>query len=259
MAWLKAFQALLSRKQDWVAYKAANAKFCRTEFSGERNVAVLNNINAASPSLTATSIEGRLKDLLFSKSPVVLQPTVHSDSLRAGLTELSRARARSRKMRRFQRRKPDDLWPFLSPAFEDIRQSMIDRGIHTASRYLQLSDALHDRPYVEYPLVIDKGRLGSVACAFTSEGLQDGELGIELVTPDGHIARNTAVELSSVDLNLPVKFDLEGVIVPSKDVWRVRFFTRSDWPIYVFELAEYTGIKLKRRAVAPFVKFSYVS
>jgi hypothetical protein len=258
LAWSRALQKFLSAREAWASYKQQNEKFCRTHFSGEQNIAVLNNIFETSPSVTATSVEMRLKELCGVKTSSAVPQLANEETLKAGLAELLRLRAKDRRVRWLKSGyKPRDLFPLLSSAFEGLRQDAIKREIYTGSRRLQLSEAIHERPYAEYRVVIEKGWLGSATCAFASEGLQSGEVGIELISPDGEIALNTVLDLSSIDLSLPVKFDLEGLAVVHSGEWHVRFFARSSWPLYVLEIVEYSRIKSKRRVVAPFMKFHY--
>jgi glycosyltransferase involved in cell wall biosynthesis len=258
LAWSQVVQKLLSAREAWTSYKQQNAKFCRTHFSGEQNIAVLKNMLEAAPPVTATSVEMRLKELCGVKTSSAVPQLACEDTLKASLAELLHLRAKKQRGRWLKPGyKSHDFFPLLSSAFEDLRKDAVKREIYTGSRRLQLSEDIHKRPYAEYPVIMEKGWLDSATCAFASEGVQSGEVGIELISPDGQIALNTAVDLSSIDLSLPVKFNLEGLAVVRPGEWHVRFFARSSWPVYVLEIVEYSRIKSKRRVVAPFMKFHY--
>lgn len=255
-AWLNALQGLLSARGTWEGYKETNAAFCRTQFSGEQNLVVMNEILRRAPAITPTVVESRLKELCFSVSAG--SNVASSESLRASLLQLSQMRTRSRRNQRYRPHRPrEDIWPRVSPAFEDIRQHIIKNKIRSNSSYLELSDSIHDMAYAEYPVHLKQGQLKSLTCALSSEGIHDGMIGVELIAPDGTMVLQSSMDLAPLNLHLPVTFDLQKTIVPRDGTWHIRFFARSTWPVYVLEFAEYARFGWIRRVIAPFIKIEY--
>lgn len=255
-AWLNALQGLLSARGTWEGYKETNAAFCRTQFSGEQNLVVMNEILRRAPAITPTVVESRLKELCFSVSAG--SNVASSESLRASLLQLSQMRTRSRRNQRYRPHRPrEDIWPRVSPAFEDIRQHIIKNKIRSNSSYLELSDSIHDMAYAEYPVHLKQGQLKSLTCALSSEGIHDGMIGVELIAPDGTMVLQSSMDLAPLNLHLPVTFDLQKTIVPQDGTWHIRFFARSTWPVYVLEFAEYARFGWIRRVIAPFIKIEY--
>lgn len=257
-AWLRTLQRLLSNRETWEGYKKANAAFCRAQFSGEQNLIVLNEILGTAPAITPALVESRLKELYLSKVVSAGSDVPDSESLQASLLQLSQIRTRTRRNQRYRPHRPrEDIWPRVSPAFEDIRQYVLKNKIRSNSSFLELSNSLHDVAYAEYPVHLKQGRLKDLTCALSSEGIHDGTVGVELVAPDGTISLQSSKDLAPLSLNLPVTFDLRNTVVPQDGTWRVRFFTRSTWPVYVLEFAEYASFGWRRRVIAPFMKIEY--
>ncbi|QPC94097.1 glycosyltransferase [Mesorhizobium sp. INR15] len=256
-AWLQALMELLSNRQSWDRYKQVNATFCRTHFSGERNVAVLNEIIENAPAVNSTLVESRLKGY-FSKTPADAG-NILNESLKGSLLELSALRSKIRRYRRFKPRlSRDDLWPHVSPAFDDIRRYVEANNIRGANNYLELSDAIQQKDFIEYLVPIKSGEIKAISCVFSSEGLHEGLLGIEFVSPSGEIAIQSTVALERVSLQLPVSFDMKGTIVPKDGIWRLRLFARSNWPIYALEFVTYSYLGWTRKIMAPFAGIEYV-
>ncbi|EKS38283.1 glycosyltransferase family 2 protein [Afipia broomeae] len=256
-AWLQAVRNLLSKRETWDGYKKANATFCRTQFSGEQNLVVLNEILQSSPAISPALVETRLKELYLSKSVSAGNNLFDSEPLRASLLQLSQFRAQTRRNQRYRPHRPrEDIWPRISPAFEDIRQHVLKNKIRSSSSYLELSDSLHDVAYAEYPIHIEKGQLKSMTCALSSEGIHSGLVGVELVAPNDTIAVQSSRDLAPLNLHLPVTFDLKNTVV-QEGIWKFRFFARSEWPLYILEFAEYSRFGWSRRVIAPFVKIEY--
>lgn len=259
-AWLEVLTKLIANREIWDEYKQFNSSFCRRQFSGEQNVAVLNQMLQTLPEISATLVEGRLRKLYLSKQWVGGGAQADAEPLRASLHELSALRSRIRRYRRFRPRlSREDLWPQVSPVFDDIRRYLQDNNIRTPGSYLELSDAIQGKDFVEYLVPLKRGTLDNISCAFSSEGLHEGTVGIELVSPAGSIERQVVVALDArASLQLPVIFDLKGFAIQQDGIWRLRLFARSRWPIYALELAKYSHLGLARHAAAPFAKVAYV-
>jgi glycosyltransferase involved in cell wall biosynthesis len=269
-SWLAALSDLLSDPESWKKCKANNAKYCEVNFAGKDNVSAIEKMLESAPAVGFASVESRLRLLVWvsvkgaaqSKGPIqskeAAQSSYASDlhSLNTSLVELARMRKshrRYRSLRLFLGR--DDLWSSISPAFEEIRRDITKRGARKSGMKLELSDSLHDRPYAEYPLVLRPGKLRSISCAFASEGIHEGIVGLEILSSDGTLLLRKELDLSALNLHTPVVFDAKDIKVSNHSDFRARIFARSDWPLYVFEFAAYRG--LRRNPVTPFAQFEY--
>ncbi|PBB37496.1 glycosyltransferase [Mesorhizobium sp. WSM3868] len=257
-AWFKALEKLITARESWDDYRRANATYCREHFSGEQNLIVLNEILRNAPPVSPTLVEARLKEIYFADTSLILGGTLDTVSLKASLAELSALRSRIRRYRRFKPRlSREDLWQNISPVFDGIRRYVQEHNIRTSRTYLELSDAIHERNFIEYPMVLRRGVLKSIACAFSSEGVNEGHVGVELVNPQGEVAVQAVVPLDSTSFQLPVTLDLKGTVVPEDGSWHLRLFARSNWPIYVLEFATYSHLGWRRNAIAPFAAVEY--
>lgn len=258
-AWLQALKKITAIRDDWDLYKQINATFCRTHFSGEQSLIVLKEILENASAVSPTLLESRLKEMYFSKTLVNTGGSPDSEPLRMSLHELSALRSRIRRYRRFKPRlSHEDLWPHVSSAFDDIRQYIEESNMRTSNSYLELSDAIQDRAFVEYSIFLKCGTIRSISCAFSSEGIQDGSVGIELVNPAGGIEVQTALALdSTTNLQFPVTFDLKEIVIPQDGTWHLRLFARSKWPIYALEFATYSRLGWTRQVIAPFARVEY--
>ncbi|TIM68818.1 MAG: glycosyltransferase [Mesorhizobium sp.] len=259
-AWFQTLTEIFSTPEAWVNYKKANTMFCRRHFSGEQNVAVLNRILENAPAISPTTVESRLKEMYFSKPSVSAGSALNTESLKASLLELSLLRSRIRMYRRFKPRfAREDLWSRISPAFEDIRRYVQINRARPPASYLELSDAIQDKAFVEYPVELKQGKIRNISCAFSSDGIHEGVVGVELVNPSGEITKQATISLEATNLHFPVTFDLAETGVPMEGIWRLRFFARSSWPIYILEFAKYSHLGWTRQAVAPFAKVEYAT
>ncbi|MDX8437982.1 glycosyltransferase [Mesorhizobium australafricanum] len=258
-AWFDTLEKLVTARQSWDVYRKVNATYCRAHFSGEENLTVLNRILRSAPPVSPTLVEARLKEIYFSDTSMILGGTLDSESLKASLSELSALRSRIRLYRRFKPRlSREDMWKNISPVFDGIRRYVQENKIRTSGSYLELSDAIHEKKFVEYPIVLKCGVLKSIACAFSSEGVNEGLVGVELVNPQGEVAVHTTVALDSTSFQFPVTLDLKGTVVPEDAKWHLRLFARSNWPIYVLEFATYSHLGWRRTAFAPFAAIEYI-
>lgn len=238
--------------------KENNKNYCAEHFSGEISCGVLESISKPSTFNGFTTIEGRLK--LISRNHGGSISVAGNDSIKSpqklleSLEELARLRRATSVSKRlgFLARK-HDLWDSLMPQFGRMKEfSQAVKGDHVSS-ILELSKSLHDVPYVEYAINIS-ANVKSILIAFSTDGLQEGSVGIELVGPSGSIVLNRVVSLSGVDLSLPVEFMVDHVVTPLATDYRLRVFARSPHPVYMFELVRYRFAGLKRIPVYPFVE-----
>lgn len=257
-AWHRALGDLMEAPNTWERYRAVNAAYCRHEFSGDTSVATLREILQAGEEITPTRVEARLNDLYAAKTAAAFDTTVDMGALHTSLLELSRLRSRNRRRQRLRLAAPkDDLWPLVSPAFEDIRKHLLEKGLRRAGTHLELSERINEVPFVEYDVGVEPGRIKKVTCAFSSEGYHDGTIGIEVVNATGNIVAHVPHECRGVNFGFPVVFELDEIHVGCSEKWKFRLFARSTWPIYVFEFVTYGPFGFARRPVAPFMKIEY--
>jgi glycosyltransferase involved in cell wall biosynthesis len=258
-SWLDVISKLLENRKSWEEIKHNNARFCETYFSGEKNVSVLRKMLEVSPMVGVLDVENRLRTLYSNKrSDSIHSPNVVSEkeSLKVSLLELSRIRKSTRTRRFFNIfRRKYDMWETLSPSFKGLRQYVLQENSRKLGMFLELSDSLHDKSYVEYPIVLKKGRLENFLFALASEGVHDGLLGIEIVSSTQEILSHVVLPLSSINLNLPVIFPLNGLMIEQGNYF-VRLFVKTGWPIYLVEFAKYR-FGFDRKTLMPFCQPVY--
>lgn len=260
--WLSVLSTAVDNRQQWDRVKSANTAFCATEFSGRVNEKVLKDILAAAPKVGIAAIKQRFKTLASSSQfrGGLNGSQLDSAALKGNLRELSRVRTAAKRRRRIRfRQARDDLWPLVSPAFGEIQKFAQQSRIRRAGISLELSDNLSDLVYLEYPYRMDAGALKSFALAFSSEGVQSGTVGLELAASSGQVLIQTVFDLASVDMQMPVTFDVSGTEVPPDGIVNVRVFARSDWPVYTFEFTRYPLIGWKGTTAGLFAKYDYAS
>lgn len=260
-AWYEAFTQLLDSAESWSKLKIRNAQYCQTHFSGVQNVLVLRKILAATSASSGTLTEHRLKMLcratghknvsqFNSKSEVAM--------LKASLLELAHIRKAQhrQKLLRFWRRK-EDLWNSVSPNFHQICHYVTQEKQRLTGRVLELSESLHERNYAEYSITLRKGKVRRIICAFSSEGVHNGLAGLELVSSDNDIVFNSVVDVSNTSFHFPVVFAIDNLDIPQEATYRIRFFAKSEWPIYILEIVSYPRLRFCRKSHFPFASIEY--
>jgi hypothetical protein len=239
-------------------FKKNNREYCEEKFSGAISCDVLRSISSSTTFNGFTTVESRLK--LISRSSGGSIAVAGNDSIKnpqkliESLAELARLRQATSNSKRlgFMSRK-HDLWDSLMPQFGRMKEFLLDVKRNNVGAVLELSKSLHDVSYLEYELSIATN-IRSFLIAFTTDGLQDGLVGIELIGPSGAIILNRVVALNGVDLSLPVEFAVDHVLASSSTVYRLRVFARAAHPVYMFEFVKYRYAGLKRIPVSPFAE-----
>ena len=239
-------------------FKKNNREYCEEKFSGVISCNVLHSISSSTTFNGFTTVESRLK--LISRNSGGSIAVAGNDSIKnpqkliESLAELARLRQATSNSKRlgFMSRK-HDLWDSLMPQFGRMKEFLLDVKRKNVGAVLELSKPLHDVPYIEYELNIATN-IRSFLIAFTTDGLQDGLVGIELIGPSGSIILNRVVALSGVDLSLPVEFAVDHVLASSSTTYRLRVFARAAHPVYMFEFVKYRYAGLKRIPVSPFAE-----
>ena len=261
-AYIEAFQLLLSTPDCWQGYKDRNSSFCGQIFSGEENACVLKNILSKIDPVNFTIAESRLKTLLWQATgpgATAIHEKLYSEGMKISLLELSKLRGSVQKLRRILLfwRSPDNIWPSLSSNFRGIARDKTLSELGKEGAILEFSESLTEIPYVEYAIWIEEGMLKRVECAFASEGVNIGNVGIEIVSPSGEIVFHDIIDASVLDFGYPVLFETDGLPIEKSGRFFVRFFARSDWPIYLLNFVAYRLGRIKPRILRPFIKFVY--
>ncbi len=258
-SWLHALEELSRNVAGWDEILRNNSEFCRKEFSGTVNESALCDILKKAPPVDMTILENRLKDLVRMRetSTHIGMAAVSTRDLQLNLKELARIRSRrknSRLVRFFKG--DDDLWPVVAPVFEDIKLFMDEQGIYRRKRQLELTDALHDRD-LEFTMHFPPGVLKSISAVFSTDGVQKGRIGLELLNGNGGSIIRATRDLSKTDLHSPVEFDMNDTEIGAHTDLNIRLFALSSWPVYSFELVQYGFHRISRKSIAPFLKLNY--
>jgi glycosyltransferase involved in cell wall biosynthesis len=260
--WLHALEELSRDPASWNEIRRRNSEFCRKEFSGAVNERALAEILRNAPPVGLTTVENRLRDLYkireTSASSALNLTALSTQELQINLGELARIRrqrSHSRLTRLFASK--HDLWRDIDPAFDDIKRFMDEQGFHRPGRVLELSDSLQNQDYIEFSMHFPTGTLKSINAVFSTDGIQKGTVGLELLDVDGNAIFYTARDLSEVDLHGPVEFDMNEMKIAEPKIFHLRLFARSPWPVYTFEMVQYSPWRISRKSIAPFMKLQY--
>lgn len=254
-SWLDMLEGL--NFSDFSNFKQRNKRFCEEHFSGLESCQVLNSISESSVLAGFSTVESRMKLLLANQggSDVTSGGTLRAPhKLAESLNELAILRHMISTSRRlsFMARKLS-LWESLMPQFGRMKEfSLAAKKVNTAT-VLELSKSLHDVPYLEYVVDILAG-VKSIQIAFTTDGLQDGIVGVELVDSSETIVFNKILSMKNLNLSLPVEFVVDCAIVISSSNYKLRVFAQASHPVYIFELVKYSYAGLKRRPVFPLME-----
>jgi glycosyltransferase involved in cell wall biosynthesis len=261
-SWLDALELLAGNTESWGDYLRRNTVFCRGEFSGAENERVLCEILRNAPPVGITTIENRFRDLYKMRETSGFAglhfASVAADDLQLNLRELARIRSRKRHSTVRRLLAPaSDLWPEVAPEFDDIKRFLVGQDFHRPGSLLELTDSLHDQDFLEYRVPFPPGVLKKIYSVFSTDGVQKGTVGIELLEMEGKAIFSAIRDLSKIDLHGPVEFDLGAAQIFKPTEFRVRLFARSAWPVYTFELVRYGPLRLSRHIIAPFLKLGY--
>ncbi len=260
-SWLRALEECCRNAAGWEEMRRINSEFCKTEFSGAAGENALAGILKKSPAVGMAAVESRLRDLYkiresFAGAALDLS-SVSTQELQVNLCELARIRSQRRHstlFRLFGRK--NDLWQDVLPAFDDVKRFVEKQGCHRRGRLLELTYSLHDRDCIEYAVAFSAGVLKTIDAVFSTDGVQKGTIGLELLDVQGAAIFNAVRDLSKVDLHGPVEFDMNGFEIKAPADYRLRLYARSPWPVYAFELVQYKPWG-SRRTIAPFLKLNY--
>ncbi|CAB3732774.1 hypothetical protein LMG22037_05738 [Paraburkholderia phenoliruptrix] len=238
-SWYRVLRRIVDRQVDVESLKQRNGDFCANEFSGQDNVAVLREVIASSGGMPSWPLQiRRLRALATMREGNDLTHRQGShDSWRRTADELYAMRH----MRRYSWRhrilpRPSDLWDSCGNAFQGLQRDALKHGWRRPGSTLEFSDSLHALPSREYHVTLPAGCLGGIAFALAVDGPPQGTVVVELISSNGETVARATRELSRLDLNQPVRFMFDPVVMPERATWRVRLRSRSSVPVYVYEM-----------------------
>jgi hypothetical protein len=214
----------------------------------------------------------RLTERLEAQASELVRATARISEVEAQASELVRATARiselaaqASKLSRFQRaaysmalelnglrrrrilrlldRLPfrGDLREQVAPAFMRLRDDSYLFTRNLRGYRLQVGGNLQDVPFASYPLDLRRPGLRGILLAPTVDlPPSQGQLGIEIVTPQNEIILQVAAPASEIDVSQPLQFDFAPIQGTIAGRYWLRVFVRDvDVPIRLFEWRKY--------------------
>ncbi|MFM0363168.1 glycosyltransferase [Paraburkholderia sediminicola] len=237
--WYRVLRRIVDGHVDAAGVKTRNRDFCAREFSGEVNVDVLHEVIASAGGTPSWPLQfRRLRALsaMRNENGGMLREVGHDSWLRSA-DELYALRH----MRRYSWRhrilpRPSDLWDNCGPAFQPLQRDAMKYGWRRPGGTLEFSDSLHALVARDYDVTLPAGTLGGFAFALAVDGPRQGSVVVELIASGGGTVARAVRELSRIDLNQPVSFTFDPVVMPEAERWRVRIRGKTTVPVYVYEI-----------------------
>jgi ubiquinone/menaquinone biosynthesis C-methylase UbiE len=177
-------------------------------------------------------------------------------SLKA-VTELDRMR-RNRIYRWVSRFRRLDLLPILNPAFQ---QYLDDSYLFQRVKGLRLQPSINLQtvPFLGYRLEFNRpGLCGIWIAPLLDIPLQQGVVGIEIVSPVNKILLQQVVSVSALKVDMPEHFVFTPIAGTQNGIWEIRIFTREvEGPVRLFEWRKYSWGGLGRLKRCAFLGFDY--
>ncbi len=259
LSWYQAFKSLVSGQHDFEAVKARNRIFCAEHFSGKENVRVLTQILRENGGEVSWSEQARRLHKLaawfrqttgLQVADIDVDPMDKQALLLAEYRKITRYSWRHRLMA-----KSSDLWDTVSPRFHRLKATAEKYGWRRLGSSLELSDSLHDIPYREYRVNPKEGKLVAVWLALAVDSVRRGQIGIEIVTPSNEIKDNRVLDIATLKLDEPVRFELSDVYIRKGETWAIRVFANTNTPIYTYEFINKGMFGLRFKNPTPFMAF----
>lgn len=255
-SWHKAIKEALADQASLQSIRAENARYCQENFSGEVNVTTLRSIlNRHGGEVLWQSQTDRLH--AFSRWSRARSGTSSAASVEPAIEQACELAAFRKRLRYSLLRRilpsRGDLWNLVSPQFERLKVYSRDHGWKRHGSSLELSDSLHNIPFREYRISLPNGRLSAIYFALSVDFVRQGQIGVELVTPENYIKEHVVLDLDKLDLARPIRFDLRDVEAKAGE-WGIRIFARSRAPVYVYEFINRAVFGLMFRQSTPFVE-----
>lgn len=255
--WYRVLRHIVDGHVDVAGVKERNRDFCANEFSGEVNVRVLHEVMASSGGMASWPLQFRRLRALASTGDETgrARHQGSDESWLRGADELSAMRH----MRRYSWRhrilsRPSDLWDSCGPAFHALQRDALKYGWRRPGGTLEFSDSLHTLAAREYDVTLPAGSLGGIAFALAVDGPRNGSVVVELISSSGEKVARAARELSRVDLNQPVHFTFDPVVMQEAGRWRVRLRSRTTVPVYVYEIINRRRFGMSYAVPTPFME-----
>lgn len=161
----------------------------------------------------------------------------------------------SRLIGRFRR---SDLLPLLNPAFQQLLDdSYLFQNVK--GFLLQPSVSFQKEAYLGYRLELNRPGLCGIWIAHLLDiPLQQGVVGVELVSPENKIVLQQVVSVSDLREDTPGHFIFEPIIDTQQGEWEIRIFARDvEGPIRLVEWRKYALGGLGRLKTRAFFGFDF--
>jgi len=161
----------------------------------------------------------------------------------------------SRLMERFRR---SDLLALLNPAFQQfLDDSYIFQNVK--GYLLRPSVNFQKVEYLSYRLKLNRpGLCGIWIAPLLDIPLQQGVVGVELVSPENKIVLQQVVSVDELREDMPGHFSFEPVLGTQKGVWEIRIFARAvEGPIRLVEWRQYAWGGMGRLKTRAFFGFDF--
>ncbi|MDN7445877.1 glycosyltransferase [Burkholderia multivorans] len=258
ISWYKALVDALKDESALEHIRQKNAQYCAENFSGKENAAVLDTILAKLGREASWEAQtGRLHKLAswFRRTAggaggnASFSPAIEQACELANFRRIHRYSWRHRVLSA-----KSNLWNLISPQFSRLKSYSDEQGWRLSGSSLELSDSLHDMPFREYRVSPPAGKLSALYVALTVDFVKQGQVGIELVSPENYVKDHIAIDIQKLDLTKPVRFDFQNIEIKPGETWGVRVFAKSKTPVYVYEFINRKWFGLRFSQSTPFME-----
>lgn len=258
LSWYKALVDALKDKSSLDQIRQKNSEYCAENFSGKQNAAVLDSILAKSDREASWETQTNRLHKLASWSRRVNGVGAGNVSTTPAIEQACEL-ATFRRIHRYSWRHrvlsaKSNLWNLISPQFARLKSFSDKQGWRLNGSSLELSDSLHNLPFREYRISPPAGKLSGLYIALTVDFIKQGEVGVELVTPEGNVKNHIAIDIQKLDLTRPIRFDFQDINVKPGETWGIRVFAKSKAPVYVYEFINRKWLGLRFSEPTPFME-----
>lgn len=257
------YNALVTELKDEAALeriRQKNVEYCAENFSGKTNAAVLDAILSKlgrEPSWETQT--NRLHNLAAWLRRTAALGSVEMHVSPSPAIERACELSHFRRIHRYSWRHrilsaKGSLWSMISPQFAGMKSFSDAHGWRRTGSSLELSDSLHDMPFREYRISPPTGKLSAVYVALAVDFVKQGQVGIELVSPENQVKAHITTDIQKLDLTKPVRFDFQNIDVKPGEIWGVRVFAKSKAPVYVYEFINRKWFGLRFTQPTPFME-----
>lgn len=255
LAWYEVLTGLIASTEARSEILKKNRQFCRIAFSGSRSRQVLQEVLQASGGEVSWPEQSRRAQQLGKMQSAGFPTTAtfkQKETTLHQLAEYRRALRNSKRMHLFRRR--DDLWDSLRSDFDSLKNYTKRIGWRVPGATLELGESLHFHPYEEHCIKLTEGQLDFIDLAFASDTTEpQGEVGIELIDESNVIRFHVRRSFSNLDIHRPVRFFIKNIEIHKNENWRLRIFSQSEVPVYMFELVRRRWFGLQQPDARPLI------